>query len=76
VRKHDRYAPISGQKKVIKMPTPSKTIVSQAEPNNYWRSLYRAGGLAALITAVLIPLQIVVFVAWPPLGGPVKLPRT
>src|SRR3712207_1519303 len=54
------------------MLTSSKTMVSQAKPHTTWRLLYRAGGAAALITAVLIPLQIVVFVAWPPpLGGPV-----
>ena len=38
----------------------------QAGSDANWRLLYRAGGVAALITAVLIPLQIVVFVAWPP----------
>jgi len=35
-------------------------------PDTSWKPLYRVGGAAALITAVLIPLQIVVFVAWPP----------
>jgi hypothetical protein len=34
--------------------------------------LFKIGGLAALITAVLIPLQIAVFIAWPPpLQGPI-----
>jgi hypothetical protein len=45
--------------------------MSQARTNTNWKLLYRVGGVAALITAVLIPIQIVVFVAWPPpLEGP------
>jgi Domain of unknown function (DUF4386) len=40
--------------------------MSQAESNTNWKPLYRVGGVAALITAVLIPLQIIVFIAWPP----------
>ena len=44
--------------------------MSQAEPGTEWKPLYRVGGAAALITAVLIPLQIVVFVVWaPPFDG-------
>jgi hypothetical protein len=44
--------------------------MSPAESNAEWKPLYRVGGAAALITAVLIPLQIVVFVVWaPPLDG-------
>jgi hypothetical protein len=40
---------------------------SEAEPPDLsWRSLYRVGGAAALITAVLIPIQVVVFIVWPP----------
>ena len=31
-----------------------------------WRSLYKVGGVAALITAVLFPIQIIVFIVWPP----------
>jgi hypothetical protein len=38
----------------------------QARSDTDRRLLYRAGGAAALITAVLIPLQIIVFIAWPP----------
>jgi hypothetical protein len=41
-------------------------MMSQAESNTNWKPLYRVGGVAALITAVLIPLQIIVFIAWPP----------
>jgi Domain of unknown function (DUF4386) len=40
--------------------------MAQAKSDTDWRLLYRAGGVAALITAVLIPLQIIVFIAWPP----------
>ena len=40
--------------------------MSQARFDTNWKPLYRAGGVAALITAVLIPTQIIVFVAWPP----------
>lgn len=40
--------------------------MSQAMPDTNWRPLYRVGGLAALITAVLIPTQIIVFIVWPP----------
>ena len=31
-----------------------------------WQWLYRLGGIAALITAIFIPLQVVIFMAWPP----------
>ena len=41
-------------------------MMSQAESGISWKPLYRVGGVAALITAVLIPLQIIVFIAWPP----------
>ena len=40
--------------------------MSQARSNTDWKPLYRVGGAAALITAVLIPTQMIVFVAWPP----------
>jgi hypothetical protein len=31
-----------------------------------WNWLFRIGGYAALVMAVLIPIQIVIFIAWPP----------
>ncbi|HTP10039.1 MAG TPA: hypothetical protein VMP08_17405 [Anaerolineae bacterium] len=31
-----------------------------------WQWLYRLGGIAALIVALFIPLQVVIFMAWPP----------
>jgi hypothetical protein len=46
--------------------------MAQAKSDTDWRPLYRVAGFAALLTAVLIPLQIIVFIAWPPpLEGPV-----
>jgi len=31
-----------------------------------WRNLYRIGGTAALVMTAFIPIQIIVFVLWPP----------
>jgi len=31
-----------------------------------WKSLYRVGGTAALIMAVFIPIQFIIFMVWPP----------
>lgn len=31
-----------------------------------WKSLYRVGGIAAMVMAVFIPIQIIVFILWPP----------
>src|SRR6266498_1543068 len=31
-----------------------------------WTALYRAGAAAALLSALFIPIQIVVFLVWPP----------
>jgi hypothetical protein len=31
-----------------------------------WRGLYAAAGAGAILTALFIPLQVVVFIAWPP----------
>jgi len=46
----------------------------EAEPSDSrWKLLYRAGGLAALISALFIPIQIVVFiVSEPPIDGTVQ----
>lgn len=41
--------------------------MSQAETSETsWKQLYRLGGVAALISFAVIPLAVVVFVAWPP----------
>lgn len=39
---------------------------SAATADPAWKSLYRVGGVAALITAVIFPIAIIVFVVWPP----------
>jgi hypothetical protein len=31
-----------------------------------WKGLYRVAGIGALLTGILIPLQIIAFIAWPP----------
>jgi hypothetical protein len=44
-----------------------KDQAGQAEnPDSAWKTLYKIGGIAALITAVFIPVQIVVFITNPP----------
>ncbi len=41
--------------------------VTDAETaDSSWKSLYRIGGVAALIMAVFIPIQIIIFVSSPP----------
>lgn len=43
--------------------------VTDAEAaNSAWKSLYRVGGTAALITVVLILIQSFIFIAYPPLA--------
>jgi hypothetical protein len=34
--------------------------------DSVWKGLYRVGGTAALIMAVFIPIQIIIFIVWPP----------
>ncbi len=42
----------------------SKNVSS---PNNQdWKTLYRVGGVAALLTAIFIPIQVTAFAVWPP----------
>jgi hypothetical protein len=43
----------------------AQPVADPQEAGSSWRTLYRAAGAAALITAVLIPIQIAVFVAYP-----------
>jgi Domain of unknown function (DUF4386) len=40
-------------------------VVVAPQPTPSWRTLYRAAGVAALITAVLVPIQLAVFIAYP-----------
>jgi hypothetical protein len=43
--------------------------VADAETaDSAWNSLYRVGGVAALIMAVCIPIQFALFLIWPPPG--------
>ncbi len=35
-------------------------------PDSLWKPLYKVGSAAALITAVFLPIQIIVFIIWPP----------
>src|SRR5512133_1885162 len=39
---------------------------SRTPPDRRWTTLYRVGAAAALISALFIPIQIVVFLVWPP----------
>jgi hypothetical protein len=50
------------------LPTRQQRLAeSHAEPADAaWKSLYRIGGAAALMTAVFIPIQMIVFIVWPP----------
>jgi hypothetical protein len=64
-----RYAPKLESKKVIEMLNPSKIqagVMPHAESNTRWKCLYRIGGVAALVGVALIPIQIIIFVVWPP----------
>jgi hypothetical protein len=51
----------------------NQTIDSEIAPSA-WKSLYKVGGVAALIGAAIVPIQMVVFIAWPPpaLDAPVS----
>ncbi len=50
------------------MPTTGE--VATAPADDRWRALYRVAGVAALVTVLLVPLQIVAFMVWPfPEGG-------
>jgi hypothetical protein len=44
-----------------------RTAASHGETaDGAWKGLYRVGAGAALISAVFIPIQVLVFIAWPP----------
>lgn len=56
--------PISARDTGAGVPQPSSPSESR------WRGLYTSAGVAALIMALFIPVQVVVFLIWPPpLGG-------
>lgn len=46
------------------MSTPASTMTSRAESDTRWKTLYRVGGAAALFAAAVIPVQLIVFIAW------------
>ena len=43
----------------------SDRVLVTPQPTPSWRTLYRAAGVAALTTAVLVPIQLAVFMAYP-----------
>ena len=43
----------------------SDPILDAPEAASSWRPLYRAAGMAALVTAVLLPIHLAVFIAYP-----------
>jgi hypothetical protein len=45
------------------------TITDLEMPDLSWKNLWRTGGAAALLMAVLIPIQVIFFVIWPPPGS-------
>ncbi|HUI43951.1 MAG TPA: DUF4386 family protein [Terriglobia bacterium] len=51
------------------MPESKLNRITDAEPaDSRWNWLYRLGGAGALLTVALLPIQIGVFIAWPPPG--------
>ncbi len=40
--------------------------MSQTVSEHPWRTLYRCAGAGAALTAILVPIQVVVFLVWPP----------
>jgi hypothetical protein len=46
--------------------TPTDQITEQSSIDPRWSWLYTAGGVAGLVTAIFIPIQIIVFIVWPP----------
>ena len=41
-------------------------VIDSETADSRWKGLYKVGGMAALTTLVLIPIQIIIFIAWPP----------
>lgn len=46
------------------MLTPASSMTSRAESDSRRKTLYRVGGVAALFSAAIIPVELVVFIAW------------
>jgi hypothetical protein len=51
--------------------TAQPAVSAAAVTEHRWVALYRVAGISALLTGMLIPLQIVAFVVWPPPRGEV-----
>jgi diadenosine tetraphosphate (Ap4A) HIT family hydrolase len=47
--------------------------VSETEPVEHWNKLYQVAGMAALLTAVLIVVQVTVFILFPPPGTALEI---
>jgi len=45
---------------------PDVNVVAVGQQGSSWRTLYRVAGWAALLSATFIPIQVLVFVVWPP----------
>jgi hypothetical protein len=43
-----------------------RSPMSQVESSHPWRTLYRIAAVGAALTAILIPVQVVVYLIWPP----------
>src|SRR6187402_2470573 len=53
----------------IALPGGKVAATSPVIADTRFAALYRVAGFAALVTALLIPLQIVAFIVWPPPDG-------
>jgi diadenosine tetraphosphate (Ap4A) HIT family hydrolase len=47
--------------------------VSETEPEEHWNKLYQVAGVSALLTAILIVIQMVVFILFPPPGTAIEI---
>ncbi len=47
-------------------PLKQNQVTDVETADSCWKGLYKVGGAVALTTLVLIPIQIIIFIAWPP----------
>lgn len=50
------------------LPSELNQVTDAGPADSRWNWLYKLGGAGALLTVGLIPIQIIVFIAWPPPG--------
>ena len=62
---------VASQRPIAGTLTAQPAVDAAAVTEHRWGALYRIAGVSALLTGVLIPLQIVAFVVWPPPAGEV-----